>query len=329
MPETTPCSCSEYQNTTECKNNQLKQLRICDPVNCAINENWIDAPDFCALHPEQNYYYWNNQTTCLSKVPIGEKANCYFSLPIPSDCTNVTAQIRSYIDAESEKCNIGEGSYYIINRLPPSISGEQLCSWDCNLFNNTCNKTYSGFNSNMATGSSTGFVPTDCNCKGWFDKGITTFTLVSNLYVTCDRPCSLGWFCSGDYETYRLVDCSQNESSFCLYGCSLSSGRCNSGIPDPSENLDIFSWLLKLGNNAFPEFVKNIISFGVIGVVIVTIALEMKTAEGGIEWRIPLGVGLGLIAVFLVMKWLNPIIGVLWILSIAIIFMKSMFFKGD
>ena len=128
------------------------------------------------------------------------------------------------------------------------------------------------------------------------------------------------------YSTVEMVNCKLNRTS----RIECTSGKCEDGvcvealageIRSPSGNP--FEWIMSEAEYNLGSTVTMVFAFGIsLGGGIYSVVLTKKWQMGAIGM-------MGLVALFMSIGWLPAIIGVLWILSIAVILMKGLFFKGE
>jgi len=126
------------------------------------------------------------------------------------------------------------------------------------------------------------------------------------------------------YEELEDEECNPVNSTYCPLGCDFDTGRCKtSTITEELLEGDPFDLARQMAESTFSSWVLVVLSVGITGGTTVLTAVETK------KWQIALAIGCLFALVFLIMGWLPAIIGVLWIFTVAVIFMKGVFLKGD
>jgi hypothetical protein len=114
----------------------------------------------------------------------------------------------------------------------------------------------------------------------------------------------------------------KDDSCYCQYGCE--NGICKPSAIQPSQLTgNVFDIVKNLTESSFSGWFLTLIS------VFVTAGSSIYADIMTKKWQIALGIGMMSFLFFLFIGWLPSWLGILWILSVAIILMKGLFFKGD
>jgi hypothetical protein len=151
-----------------------------------------------------------------------------------------------------------------------------------------------------------------------------------------DIPCG-GWSCSQifgkAYQTYVGIDCVENvsarqecQSLIGYNACDPSTGQCKTKtLPTVAEcGGDIFSFgfcMMKSTFGGTGSVALSLIAIMITGGSMMTATISTR------KWQIGVGLGMGIALMFLIMGWLPSYVAVLWILSLAVLFMKTIWFN--
>jgi hypothetical protein len=339
MSENQLCYCSAWVNTSECVNNQYrKQTRTCVPTECEDIVQYILDPS-CQYVPPPNIEnatkFFQNVSACeIHTSELGKSQKCEFNLNVPSQCllnTVVVTLSGTILSENNQKCDQGSWNISLCN---PSFS--------CNNYGHTCNEfnwtheytRYTYKANDQALLQVVGIVPTSCG-SWWcgFDR-VQAWILSADLKVECQTGCYNHTVCgSGNtfgYSCFERSDCYQESCTFCPLGCRENTGLCviagepsvtPSGVaPQPSSYANPFKFLKDAVEFSFADstWMLNLISIFLTGGSAVFVGIKAK------NWVIALIVAMGVALFFLTMGWLPSWIGIVWVLSIAIV-LTSMF----
>jgi hypothetical protein len=350
------CLCSDWINASQCgydgngfvTPNVLWQTRSCNPTQCDSGGQFADCTQ---TSPTVNYKHMTPPcSVCRPQstnaqaysqgylIPaIDGSALCSMSFLIPSNALNITS--RAIISLSEENTVLGgipDNSYtaIICNPLISGNCGNETfsCKTDTNI---SIFKGYDSYTAgNTATASigvnNVGLCSATWNGLGY---GWTRYWVNGQLCIEYDQLCG-GWVCtnigSQAFETQELVDCSHNNTSTksCgSYGCDTTTGRCKTSTTS-AEDLtkctgDPFTCILTMTGSVFSHTVLMLFAVMLSGGSAIYGTVATK------KWQIGIVVGMAVALFFLATGWLDSWIVILWILSVAILFMKAVFFKGD
>jgi hypothetical protein len=239
--EGTDCdSCSAWMAQDECSLGNQKFSRFCPTGTTCTNTTYWEATTYCGIeynHSQgiytQGYTKYINISSCETDdwVKSGEGISTCSPEPlkIPNGCTNITVteQITPIFQVPN---NVGceQGRFYMTT-CTPSYNCD-VGNYSCAQVNATQQTVYNSYSAgDIATGSSSLTVDNVCRCR-WlaWDYGITSHRIQESLKVECDFACSNAWVCANDdYKTYRRIDCTQSNLTYCANGCDYSSGLCS------------------------------------------------------------------------------------------------------
>jgi len=330
LEESVSCQCSAWINTSECVNNQYrKQTRDCVPSSCTNDTIQYILDPSCQYVPPPNIEnatkFFQNVSACeIHTSELGKSQKCEFNLNVPSQCllnTVVVTLSGTILSENNQKCDQGSWNISLCN---PSFS--------CNNYGHTCNEfnwtheytRYTYKANDQALLQVIGTVPTSCG--SWycgFDR-VQAWILSADLKVECQTGCYNHTVCgSGQYFGYSCFersDCYQESCTFCPLGCRENTGLCVIAgeptiAPQLSSYANPFKFLKDTVEFSFADstWMLTLISIFLTGGSAVFVGIKAK------NWVIALIVAMGVALFFLTMGWLPSWIGIIWVLSIALL----------
>lgn len=338
------CRCSDWYNVSSCGDyisGKQKQMRSCNPNYCDDESQYIDCTE---ITPTIKYRLITKCVLCnpATKLPTTEpqqlyaskhgSADCQVYIDIPENVTNITSTAFWTIFARKRKLlgiDLTPDNNFTASICNPLVEGNcQEESKSCkNDYNHTFSLDYDSYTpGQQASADFTISGLTACHSGGW---GWDEYFMSGDLCVYWSRVCG-GYHCKRIgtkwYEELEDAECNPINSTYCgdRIHCDFDTGRCEvAGIPPSVLEGDPFDVVRSMTESTFSSWVLVLISVGMTGGVTVYTGQLVK------NWQIALSIGALIGLVFLIMGWLPPIIGILWILTVAVILMKGMFFKGD
>lgn len=342
------CLCSDWVNESSCGSyisGVQKQIRVCNPLNCNATEQYVDcteeAPTVSYKHitplcsvcsPKSQIQQASSQGYLIPSVD--GSVSCSMSYNIPINATNITTKTILSLSVEKTLLGSVPDNNYTAIICNPLISGN--CNNTAFSCRNDLNLSYSNiYNSYLAGQTATSSISvTDVGlCSGsWLNIGFgwTRYWVNGQLCIGYDQLCG-GWKCTyvgnQPFEVMEKIDCNQNETTLksCgSFGCDESSGRCKLSVI-PGSNLqgnDMFTIFFSGVASTFSPIALTFLSILLTGVFAVVGTVETK------RWEIGGIISMGILLFFSIIGWIPSFVVILWILSIGIIMMRTIFFKG-
>jgi len=337
------CACSDWINVSGCGDRisgYQKQMRSCNPDLCNNEIQYIDCEEKA---PTIKYKLITKCEPCNPATKLEPpqqlyaskhtSANCQVYVDIPENVTNVTSTAYWSVYAEKELL------FGLIDISPENNFTASMCNplttGNCVTYKNlTCRNDYNftfslDYNSYQAgqQASADFSISGVSACHSGLTGGWDEYYMAGDLCVYWSQFCG-GYHCkyvAGKwYEELEDEECNPVNSTYCPLGCDFDTGRCKtSTITEELLEGDPFDLARQMAESTFSSWVLVVLSVGITGGTTVLTAVETK------KWQIALAIGCLFALVFLIMGWLPAIIGVLWIFTVAVIFMKGVFLKGD
>jgi hypothetical protein len=172
-----------------------------------------------------------------------------------------------------------------------------------------------------------GYVPTSCGSSWCLWNALDKWDFYAEVKTECQIACYNHKVCgSGEsfgFSCDERSDCYKENCTFCTNGCYENTGSCYvspSGIPPLTGNIDPFTYIIDLTQNAFSPVILTILSVCIIGGGMIITATQMNN----VNWQVVLSIGILLSFVFWSIHWLDTIYMVLFILSLALLWSRSL-----
>lgn len=334
LAEDIPCTCDVFFNTSACIGDNRIRERSCTPSGCDDETEYVfdavcnETQSLEDRHQIQRTERFCEIQTCDSNfVNPSEQGSvsCRASIPINQFCTsniesNASLTTRVIRTSGFIFGSLGENKYHILlcNPLDDCFETDPLCESQWNF---TDTKDWLAYypNDTIAAHFEMSNAQQCKSVREWmYDYGWKEYAVSGSLQYCCDRQCG-GDTCVRrgvvDYKIQQFPDCTLNESSriLCTNGCS--NGACLERIGEReirSPSGDPMEWIISEATNTFPTVILMLFSVGISGAVGVSVAKQTK------DWRMGMMMMMGMILVFLSVGWLPMIVGVLWIISAAL-----------
>lgn len=336
LEEIIACTCSDWYNTTDCIGSNRIQLRDCVPNLCAGEQNFVfDA--FCNQTQsliDRNLFQrtekFSEIQTCQSQQANPSETgsvSCRASLEIDASCTkniqaNATLVTRVTRTGGLIFGGLGNNKYHLLlcNPLYDCFETDPLCESQHNF-----TQTKDWLNYYAGDTVTAHFEISQAQrCKAvrdWmFDYGWKEYSVSGSIQYSCDRRCG-GDTCIRrgviDYQAEQFPDCSVNETSLIICSNGCGGGACLTQLAQRdvrSPSGEPMTWILGEMTNTFPTVILMLFSVGISAAVGVSISKETG------EWRMGLAGVMGMILIFVALGWLPSIIGLMWVLAVALLF---------
>jgi len=336
------CDCTAWENKTCISGTAYRErTRVC-PFDCD-DEGGSVWDSFCndtMYYPDHTY----PRTQIISDTGRCDtgwhdpadtpQIRCDASIEIPDTCININTSATFHNSVESSStfwANLGDTQYSVTICNPLTSCNQYQNSWLCESQSNlTLTKDNQSYNAGETATGSMIVVGSPCQHRKnvLWEYGWKRYRVSGSITYFCNQYCG-GDVCTTrglvEYTIYQFPDCTYNESSkeICTYGCE--DGVCKTSIPDTEIRQPIgnpFEWIKGEAEYNLGSTVTMVFAFGV------SLAGGVYGAVSTKKWQIGAIAIMGLVALFMSIGWLPAIIGILWILSIALILAKGIFFKG-
>lgn len=336
LEEIIDCDCQAWYNTSDCVDEFRVQNRVCTPNLCSAESSYI-YDEWCNITSGmiERHEYQLSERFCEVQTCASEwynpsdtaQASCEASLIIDEDCStgiqsNATLTTNVMRTAGWIFGSLGNNQYHMLlcNPLDNCYEADWLCESQYNV---------------SQTMDYTDYYPSDTivahfemssalNCKSvrsfMKDYGWKEYRVTGMLRYCCDRECG-GYKCVRrglvDYRMQQYPDCTLNESSreVCSYGCY--QGECADSVGAEqiirSPSGDPLSWVISEAEYNFPMFLLNAISIGI------STGSGIYAAQYTRKWEMGAISSMGAVLLFMTMGWIPQIIGILWILAVALL----------
>lgn len=348
-----PCFVGDWYNVSYCgryvSGYQL-QFRTTSPAECDVHRRYVD----CVEAPPivRNRTVTESKEKCSDwRIPEeygADTESVTITVDISEELSDYTTSIEStvtgWVEVEPRISILGGNinDNYTLRVCNPTWNCTSA-DYDCDdEYNTTLSKdyTYDVSLDDILTGYVEASHCTNCremaifnlDWYGWVEYRVCGVLTYDYTYTCGDRYVCIGEG-EAEYSVPELDDCEPNMTArvLCPYGCNKITGLCfeseaeKEGIPDaeirsPSGNP--FEWIMGEAEFNLGTTITMFIAFGVsLGGGVYSLIITKK-------WQAMAITVMGLVALFMTIGWLPAVIGILWILSIALILMKGIF-KGD